>query len=106
MGKRPALSIRAGSAKAAPARAVRSPAAGSPGSDDLDQPEARPLSSALMEPLTTDALRLMARTRGLALTEAELEGLLPLVQAARALIDAIEIPAGSETEPASQYRIL
>ena len=59
-----------------------------------------------MEALTTDALRRMAEARGLALTDAELEGLLPLVQAARAMIDAIEIPAGSETEPASQYRIL
>jgi predicted dehydrogenase len=59
-----------------------------------------------MEALTTDALRRMAEARGLALTDAELEGLLPLVQAARALIDTIEIPAGSETEPASQYRIL
>ena len=54
-----------------------------------------------MEALTTDALRRMAEARGLALTDAELEGLLPLVQAARAMIDAIEIPAGSETEPAS-----
>jgi hypothetical protein len=59
-----------------------------------------------MKVLTIDVLRRMAETRGLDLTEAELEGLLPLVQAARALIDAIEIPAGSETEPASQYRIL
>ena len=105
MGKRPALSNRRRLGQAARARAVRSPAAASPGSD-LDQPQARPLSSALMDPLTTDALRRMAETRGLALTDAELEGLLPLVQAARALLDAIEIPAGSETEPASQYRIL
>jgi hypothetical protein len=59
-----------------------------------------------MKALTIDVLRRMAETRGLDLTDAELEGLLPLVQAARALIDAIEIPAGSETEPASQYRIL
>jgi hypothetical protein len=59
-----------------------------------------------MKVLTMDVLRRMAETRGLDLTGAELEGLLPLVQGARALIDAIEIPAGSETEPASQYRIL
>ena len=72
----------------------------------LTNPRRARVFSILMEALTTDALRRMAETRGLALTEAELEGLLPLVQAARALIDAIEIPAGSETEPASQYRIL
>jgi hypothetical protein len=59
-----------------------------------------------MDALTTDALRGLANMRGLSLTEAELEGLLPLVQGARALVDGIEILAGSETEPACQYRIL
>jgi hypothetical protein len=58
-----------------------------------------------MDTLTIDALRHLAESRGLELTAAELAGLLPLVQGARALIDAIELPAGSETEPATQYRM-
>jgi len=58
-----------------------------------------------MDTLTIDVLRHLAESRGLDLTDAELAGLLPLVQGARALIDAIELPAGAETEPAAQYRM-
>jgi hypothetical protein len=55
--------------------------------------------------LTIDALRDMARERGLELTEAELGGLLPLVQAGRALMAAtVSLPL-RDVEPASQYRI-
>jgi hypothetical protein len=57
-----------------------------------------------MEPLTLDALRVLARERGLDLTDAELESLLPGVQAGRALMAAV--PPLGDVEPASQYRIL
>ena len=57
-----------------------------------------------MTPLTLDALRVLAAERGLALTDAELASLLPLVEAGRAL--AASLPALGDGEPASQYRIL
>ena len=58
-----------------------------------------------MEKLTVDSLRTLARAQGLELTDTELAGLLPLVEAGRAGLAAIrDIPL--ETEPASQYRIL
>ena len=57
-----------------------------------------------MEKLTVDSLRTLAKAQGLELTDAELAGLLPLVEAGRAGLAAIhDIPLG--TEPASQYRI-
>jgi len=57
-----------------------------------------------MEKLTVDSLRTLAKAQGLELTDAELAGLLPLVEAGRAGLAAIhDIPP--ETEPASQYRI-
>jgi hypothetical protein len=57
-----------------------------------------------MEKLTVDSLRTLARAQGLELTDAELAGLLPLVEAGRTGLAAIrDIPL--ETEPASQYRI-
>ncbi|HEV8530937.1 MAG TPA: hypothetical protein VGT00_05945 [Methylomirabilota bacterium] len=58
-----------------------------------------------MEKLTVDSLRTLAKAQGLELTDAELAGLLPLVEAGRAGLAAIrDIPL--KTEPASQYRIL
>ena len=57
-----------------------------------------------MEPLTIDTLRTLARERGLDLTDQELEGLLPLVQAGRAMIASLPPPA--DVEPACQYRML
>lgn len=57
-----------------------------------------------MEKLTVDALRTLARTQGLDLSDAELASLLPLVEAGRAGVAAIRgIPP--ETEPSSQFRI-
>ena len=56
-----------------------------------------------MEPLTTDTLRTLARERGLDLTDRELESLLPLVQAGRAMLEAL--PPLNDAEPASQYRM-
>jgi hypothetical protein len=57
-----------------------------------------------MTPLTLDALRALAAERGMALTDAELASLLPLVEAGRAL--AASLPPLGDGEPASQYRIL
>lgn len=58
-----------------------------------------------MEKLTVDSLRTLAQAQGLELTDAELAGLLPLVEAGRAGLATIrDLPL--ETEPASQYRIL
>jgi len=58
-----------------------------------------------MDPLTTDMLRTLAQVQGLVLTDEELAGLLPLVQAGRALMESLAgIPLG-EVEPSSQYRM-
>ena len=57
-----------------------------------------------MEKLTLDALRTLAKTQGLELSDGELAAILPLVEAGRNGLAAIhDIPP--ETEPASQYRI-
>jgi len=58
-----------------------------------------------MESLTLDTLRVLAKAQGLDLTDEELAGLLPLVQASRSLMDSLRgFPL--EIEPSSQYRIL
>jgi hypothetical protein len=57
-----------------------------------------------MEPLTLEMLRTMARAQGLTLTDRELESLLPLVQAGRALLGALP-PLPPDAEPALQYRL-
>lgn len=57
-----------------------------------------------MESLTLDDLRALARERDLDLTDAELERLLPVVQAGRALMAAV--PPLGDVEPASQYRMV
>ena len=57
-----------------------------------------------MEPLNIEQLRALAIDRGLALTDAELAALLPLVNANRTLLASV--PPLGEVEPASQYRIL
>ncbi|HYB44628.1 MAG TPA: hypothetical protein VEL75_22830 [Candidatus Methylomirabilis sp.] len=59
-----------------------------------------------MEPLAVDALRALARARGLELTEPELEGLLPLVEAARSMMESLRGAGLEGIEPACQYRIL
>jgi len=59
-----------------------------------------------VEPLTLDTLRALARAQDLALTDAELASLLPLVQAGRSLLAALaEVPL-DDVEPSCQYRIL
>jgi hypothetical protein len=57
-----------------------------------------------MPPLTIDTLRALARERGLELTDRELEALLPLVEAGRAMLDAM--PPLGDVEPTAQYRML
>jgi hypothetical protein len=57
-----------------------------------------------MAPLTLDALRVLAGECGLALSDAELERLLPFIEASRAL--AASLPPLRDGEPAVQYRIL
>ena len=58
-----------------------------------------------MEPLTLDTLRTLAAAQGLELTDEELAGLLPLVQASRFMMDSLQ-GVSLEVEPSSQYRIL
>lgn len=59
-----------------------------------------------MESLTVDTLRTLARLQGLDLTDQELAGLLPLVQAARTMMESLRGVLPGDLEPASQYRIL
>jgi hypothetical protein len=58
------------------------------------------------EPLTLDSLRTLARGRGLDLSDAELAGLLPLVEAGRAMLATLDDALTLETEPASHFRVL
>jgi hypothetical protein len=57
-------------------------------------------------PLTKDALRALAQAQGLTLSAADLEGLLPLVQATRAMIDELNAAPLADVEPTSQFRML
>ena len=59
-----------------------------------------------MTTMTLETLRLLAAERGLPLTDAELERLLPLVQSTRSLLDALREVPRPETEPAAQFRML
>jgi Asp-tRNA(Asn)/Glu-tRNA(Gln) amidotransferase C subunit len=59
-----------------------------------------------MEPLTIDALRALARAEGLELSEAELAGLLPSVQAGRQMLSALDAVPLGDVEPTVQYRVL
>jgi len=62
--------------------------------------------SLAMEPLTVDTLRTLALERGLALTDAELAGLLPLVETGRGMIAALDALLARDDEPASHFHIL
>lgn len=59
-----------------------------------------------MAPLTADALRMLATLEGLELTEQELAGLLPVVQAWRSMMESLRDVLPGDLEPASQYRII
>jgi len=56
-------------------------------------------------PLTRDALRILARAQGLALSEADLDAVLPLVQATRALLDDLAGAPLADVEPTSLYQM-
>ncbi|MEK7371261.1 MAG: hypothetical protein AAB265_07385, partial [candidate division NC10 bacterium] len=58
-----------------------------------------------MDPLTLDTLRTLAQSLGLALSDEELDGLLPLVQTGRAMMAALPSEALRDIEPACQYRL-
>jgi len=58
-----------------------------------------------MEPLTLGTLRTLALSQDLDLSEDELTGLLPLVQAGRAMMAALPSEALRDIEPACQYRL-
>ena len=59
-----------------------------------------------MEPLTIDTLRTLAKVQGLELTDDELAGLAPLVQAARSMMESLRDALPGDVEPASQYRMM
>jgi hypothetical protein len=56
--------------------------------------------------LDKDALRALARAQALDLGEADLERLLPLVQATRALIDELAAAPLDDVEPTALYHML
>jgi hypothetical protein len=57
-------------------------------------------------PLTKDALRALAQAQGLAPSDAELDGLLPLVQALRAMMAELAAVPLEDVEPTSLYHML
>lgn len=59
-----------------------------------------------MEPLTVDMLRTLAKAQGLELSDDELRGLLPLVQAGRSMVESLRDAPLTDVEPSSQYRIV
>jgi hypothetical protein len=59
-----------------------------------------------MEPLTVETLRTLAHARGLDLTDAELAGLLPLVETGRAMLATLDGALARDAEPTSVFRIL
>jgi hypothetical protein len=62
-----------------------------------------PSSSA--PPLTRDALRALAQAEGLTLGEADLDGLLPLVQATRAVLAELAGAPLDDVEPTALYHM-
>lgn len=57
-------------------------------------------------PITKDTLRALALAQGLALSEADLDGLLPLARATRALIDELVAAPIGDVEPTALYHML
>ena len=58
-----------------------------------------------MEPLTLESLRILARERGLDLSDAELSGLLPLVEQGRGMLAALDAALARDTEPSSHFHV-
>jgi len=50
-------------------------------------------------------LRILAQAQGLALSEADLDAVLPLVQATRALLDELASAPLADVEPTSLYHM-
>jgi hypothetical protein len=57
-------------------------------------------------PLTKDVLRVLAQARGLDLDDRDLDSLLPLVQATRALMDEMAAAPLEGVEPTAQFHML
>ena len=57
-------------------------------------------------PLTKEMLRILAQAQGLAVSDADLDGLLPLVRAMRAMMDELAAVPLEDVEPTSQYHML
>ena len=60
----------------------------------------------LAPPLTKEALRVLAQAQGFALTDAELDGLLPLVRAVRTMMDELAAVPLEDVEPTALYHML
>jgi hypothetical protein len=56
--------------------------------------------------LDKDTLRALGRAQGLDLAEADLDALLPLVQATRTLIDELATAPLDDVEPTALYHVL
>ncbi|HSE03195.1 MAG TPA: hypothetical protein VLK35_03480 [Methylomirabilota bacterium] len=56
--------------------------------------------------ITKDTLRALAQAQGLVLSEADLDGLLPLVQATRVLLDDLAAAPLEDVEPGAPYQML
>jgi hypothetical protein len=56
--------------------------------------------------ITKDTLRALAQVQGLVLSEADLDGLLPLVRATRALLDELDAAPLAGVEPGAPYQML
>ena len=54
---------------------------------------------------TRDTLRVLARAQGLALSDADLDAVLPLVQATRVLLDELAGAPLDDVEPTSLYQM-
>jgi Asp-tRNA(Asn)/Glu-tRNA(Gln) amidotransferase C subunit len=65
----------------------------------MSEPEAAP-------PLTKETLRVLAQAQGFTLSDADLDGLLPLVQAVRAMMDELAAVPLEDVEPTSLYHLL
>jgi hypothetical protein len=56
-------------------------------------------------PLTRDTLRTVAQAQGLALSDADLDAVLPLVQATRTLLEELAGAPLHDVEPTSLYHM-
>ena len=57
-------------------------------------------------PLTKETLRVLAQAQGLRLSDGDLDGLLPLVQSVRAMMDELAAVPLEDVEPTALYHML